>query len=131
MDRVFAPVPAAHGKIPQSVSEHIKFWGNEQWLACPSCSITKEQFLCSSPPPIFLHVSYSSCVTLTRKKPPCFQLSGVWLLHGPAGGEPGAGSEGGCTGDGAGRPALPKGSADLGSYLALFPPSPVFVAAQL
>lgn len=59
----------------------------------------------------------------------CFWLSGAGCSA--AGGEPGAGSEGGRAGGGVGRPALPKGGADLGSYLALFPPSPVFVAAQL
>lgn len=135
MGRVFAPVPAAHSKIPPSVSEHINIWGNVQ-RQTRAVSLSKLVVSPKGSSSVPLHPPPSCAFPTAHVLPPQEKTTlfsarqGASWLHGPCR-EPGEGSEGGRAGDGERRPTLPKGSADLGSYLALFPLSPVFMAAWL
>lgn len=131
--QVFALVPAARSEITPSISEHINIWGNERQppRTCPSLQYHQRAVplsLSAAPPP--------SCIFPTahvlppqEKSTPFSASWGAGCLHGPHC-EPEENREGSRAGDGEGRPTLPKRSADLGCHLALFPLSPVFMAAQ-
>lgn len=105
--------------------------GSQGLLVCPSLRYHQRAV------PLFLSAPHLPACFLQltcyphKKKTTLFSARwGAGWLHGPHH-EPGEGREGGRAGDGEERPTLPKGSADLGSYLALFPLSLVFTAAQL